>query len=252
MVVKRKVIEYSIKFLLVLIIFIFSAQFAVAACDANHQTYRYKSAVFYVSNAAKIKVAVTNTMGDLYPRCFTAWIIVNGRYVNLDGLPYSPDNWHRAWKHEAPNCFSSGYRIASTNGGYAEYDLLKFNNNQPYNGIVEVRVSSDCYEIVTDPCFCWDVRVEPIVYQPPIQYGWLRVKVTDCDCNNPIDGAKVCVQSISLDPCSYTDKKGEVTFYLPVGTYQIQASKEGYNSKTINATVSCGRTTEVSILFKKN
>jgi hypothetical protein len=129
MVMKRNLA----KILVTLVIVLLNLNFAFATCDANYQTYRYKSAVFYVSNAAKIKVTVTNAMGDSYPRCFTAWIKVDGKYVNLDGLPYSPSNWQEAWRNEAPNCFNSGYRVASVYGGYAEYDLLKFNNNQPYS-----------------------------------------------------------------------------------------------------------------------
>jgi len=248
MVVKRNLLQILITFVVILL----ALNFAFAVCDANYQTYRHKSAVFYVANAAKIKVTVTNAMGDLYPRCFTAWIKVNGNYVNLDGLPYSPFNWQEAWKNEAPNCFNSGYRVASIYGGYAEYDLLKFNNNQPYTGIVEVRVSSDCYEVSQiDPCFCWNVNVEPITYQPPVQYGWLKVRVTDCSSYNPISGAKVCVQRVSSDPCSYTNSNGEVSFYLTVGSYLVQASKDGYNSKTTIATVKSGQTTEVNICLDK-
>ena len=131
----------------------------LAVCDAPDQTYKYKSAVFHVSNAKKIRVTVFNTMQDLYPRCFTAWIKVNGIYRNLDGLPYSPSNWYQAWSSTAPNCFSSGYRVASGYSISAEYDLSSY-APQGYTGEVEVRVSSDCYEIVQDPCFCWTARVE--------------------------------------------------------------------------------------------
>jgi hypothetical protein len=250
MVVKTNLVQILLTFVVILL----SINFAFAVCDANYQTYRYKSAVFYVANAAKIKVTVTNAMGDLYPRCFTAWIKVNGNYVNLDGLSYSPFNWQEAWRNEAPNCFNSGYKVASAYGGYAEYDLLKFNNNQSYTGIVEVRVSSDCYEVSSkDPCFCWNVNVEPITYQaqPPVQYGWLKVRVSDCSCDNPISGAKVCVQNTPSDPCSYTNSNGEVSFYLPVGSYLVQASKDGYNSKTTRATVECSQTTEVNICLDK-
>jgi hypothetical protein len=240
--------------LVTLAVILLSFSFAFATYDANYQTYRYKSATFYVSNAAKIKVTVTNAMGDSYPRCFTAWIKVDGKYVNLDGLPYSPSNWQEAWRNEAPNCFNSGYRVASVCGGYAEYDLLKYNNNQPYTGVVEVRVSSDCYEVSSkDPCFCWNVNVKPITYQvqPSAQYGWLKVRVTECDCGNPISGAKVCVQNAPSDPCSYTNNNGEVTFYLSVGSYSIHVSKEGYNSKTTSATVKYRQTIEVNICLDK-
>jgi hypothetical protein len=148
-----------VQVLVTLVVILLSLNFAFAACDAYYQTYRYKSAVFYVSNAAKIKVTVTNAMGDLYPRCFTAWIKVNGNYVNLDGLPYSPSNWQEAWMNEAPNCFNSGYRVACLYLWCLEYDLLNFNNNTPYTGIVEVRVSSDCYGNPLS-CYCWDANIE--------------------------------------------------------------------------------------------
>ena len=172
------------KLLLAFAVSIAIINIVIAECDTYYQAYRDKSATFYVFNATKIKIHVYNVMGDLYPRCFTAWIIVNGQYVNLDGLLYSPSDWQNAWSHTAPNCFYSGYRITSLNEGYAEYDLLNFNNNLPYTGIVEVRVSSDCYAIQqTYRCFCWNVIVENI---PSAKYdnlidGWYNT--TQIRCN---------------------------------------------------------------------
>lgn len=137
-----------------------------AECDAYDQTYRYKSAVFYVTNARRIRVSVYNSMGDIYPRCFTAWIKINGNYVNLNGLPYSPSNWQLAWASTAPNCINCGYPIVLGYSGSVEYDLSKYAPSG-YTGEVEVRVSSDCYEIqAVDPCFCWTAKVEVIEQAP--------------------------------------------------------------------------------------
>ncbi|MGC9059232.1 MAG: carboxypeptidase-like regulatory domain-containing protein, partial [Candidatus Aenigmatarchaeota archaeon] len=241
----------SYKILFLFLAFFLAFNFGYSACDLSYQTYRYKSATFYVTNAQKIIVEVFNSMNDLYPRCFTAWIIVNGKYINLDGLPYSPDNWSEAWKNEAPNCFNSGYRVAY-NYGYAEYDLSKF-LNQSYTGIVEVRVSSDCYEVLSsDPCFCWNVNVKVIQAQiiQPTQYGTLKVKVVDCFSKLPIENAKVYVSKD--DPIiNYTDYNGYATFNLEVGRYRIDVSKDGYYSSSATADIKCSQTTEIEICLNK-
>ncbi|MEM5772925.1 MAG: hypothetical protein QXL86_01725 [Candidatus Aenigmatarchaeota archaeon] len=150
-----------------LVILLILPQVARAVCDAYDQTYRYKSAVFYVSNARRIRVTVYNSMQDQYPRCFTAWIKVGGSYINLDGLPYSPSNWQQAWASTAPSCYGSGYKIVEGYSASAEYDLTKYVLGG-YTGEVEVRVSSDCYEVAqVDPCFCWTAKVEVVeAYQP--------------------------------------------------------------------------------------
>ena len=137
------------------------------ATQFSHRTNVFESAVFYVTNAKKIRVSVFNTMHDIYPRCFTAWIILDGRYVNLDGQPYEPDEWQKAWEETSPNCFS--YPVASTSGGSKIYDLTAFTHGKPYTGVVEVRVSSYCYEVgEEDPCYYWDAEVEVVEsYSPP-------------------------------------------------------------------------------------
>lgn len=184
--------------ILALVILLILPEVGRAVCDASHETYRSKSAVFYVNNARRIGVTVYNSMGDRYPRCFTAWIKVNGKYVNLDGLPYSPENWQQAWASTAPSCYSSGYRVAS-DFVYAEYDLGEYS---PYTGIVEVRVSSDCYEVAqVDPCFCWTAKVEVVEsYQQP--------------CNTVVT---VAVNPTTIYQGDYIQISGRVT----VSTFQI-------------------------------
>jgi hypothetical protein len=233
----------KVKGLVVTLIFLLILPEVIRAeCDATDQTYRYKSALFYVTDARKIRVTVYNYMNDRYPRCFTAWIKVDGNYINLDGLPYSPSNWQQAWASTAPSCYGSGYRVVSGYSAYAEYDLGKFVSGG-YSGVVEVRVSSDCYEVVTDPCFCWKAKVDVISYYQPEQYCNLDIYVKD-NYGNPLD-ASIYVDGNYLTYASHTQKQ------VLVGSHSVSASKEGYNSVTKSVSCSCGETKRVDLVLSK-
>jgi hypothetical protein len=82
------------------------------------------------------------------------------------------------------------------------------------------------------------------------QYGWLKISVVDCECGNPIEGAKVCVERYD-DPCDFTDKNGLVSFYLPIGSYNVQISKDGYNSKNVNVRIDCSQTVEIRVCLER-
>ncbi|MEM5879324.1 MAG: hypothetical protein QXU74_02415 [Candidatus Aenigmatarchaeota archaeon] len=224
--------------ILALTILLILPELTRAVCDASYETYRYKSAVFYVSNARKIGVTVYNSMNDRYPRCFTAWIKVGGSYVNLDGLPYSPENWQQAWASTAPNCYSSGYRVAS-DIGYAEYDLGQYS---PYTGIVEVRVSSDCYEVAqVDPCFCWTAEVEVVESAQQVQYCYLDIYVKD-QYGNPLN-ANIYVDGSYLTYASHAEKQ------VLTGTHTVFASRSGYSSDSRSVSCSCGERKRVDLVL---
>ncbi|MEM5834653.1 MAG: PEGA domain-containing protein [Candidatus Aenigmatarchaeota archaeon] len=219
---------------------LFLPEITLAICDLSYQTYTYKSAYFYVRNAKKIRVTVYNSMNDLYARCFTAWIKTDGKYINLDGLPYSPENWQEAWKSTAPSCYDCGYRIVSGYSGYVEYDLEKY-APYGYTGEVEVRVSSYCYEIEReDPCFCWEAEVEVIEYYQP-QTCYLDISVKDLK-RNPIN-AYVYVDGNYLGYGSHFLKE------VSVGAHKILAKKSGYNSDAKIVSCSCNETKKVEILL---
>jgi hypothetical protein len=227
--------KLAVSVLILLVILPLSSK---AECDASYQTYRYKSAVFSVTNARRIGVSVYNSMNDQYSRCFTAWIIVNGRYVNLDGLPYDPGNWQQAWASTAPNCFNSGYRVVSGSYGYVEYDL---GNYAPYTGNVEVRVSSDCYEVSkADPCFCWNVNVQ-VVEQVLPQYCYLDIYVKD-NQGNPLN-AYIYLDGNYLAYSSHEQRQ------VLIGTHTVSASKPGYSSASKAISCSCGETKIVELVL---
>jgi hypothetical protein len=234
---KINVLIITLAFLLIL------PELIRAECYASDQTYRYKSAVFYVTNARRIRVSVYNSMNDRYPRCFTAWIKVGGNYINLDGLPYSPDNWQQAWASTAPNCYGSGYRIVEGYSAYAEYDLERFVSGG-YTGAVEVRVSSDCYEVQqVDPCFCWTAKVEVVSYYQPVQYCYLDIYVKD-NYGNPLD-ASIYVDGSYLTYASHTQKQ------VLVGSHTVSASRSGYSSDSETVSCSCSETKRVDLVLSK-
>ena len=65
-----------------------------------------------------------------------------------------------------------------------------------------------------------------------VQKYELKVKVVECDGNNPIPNAKVKVEAVS-DPTQYTDSKGIAKFELEKGNYRITISKNGYKTKSL-------------------
>ncbi|MEM5853306.1 MAG: PEGA domain-containing protein [Candidatus Aenigmatarchaeota archaeon] len=231
---KFKIMAMIFSFLLIL------PGITLAICDGQDETYKYKSAIFQVSNARRIKVTVYNSMGDLYPRCFTAWIKIGSTYKNLDGLPYSPSNWYQAWSSTAPNCFSSGYRVVSGDSASAEYDLTSY-APYGYTGIVEVRVSSDCYQIVQDPCFCWKAKVE--VLEQVEQYCHLDIYVKD-DRGIPLEA------NIYVDG-NYVAYSSHVLKQVSVGTHVVSASKEGYSTDTRTITCSCSEVKRVELVLTR-
>ncbi|MEM5829859.1 MAG: PEGA domain-containing protein [Candidatus Aenigmatarchaeota archaeon] len=211
-----------------------------AICDAYDQTYRHKSAIFYVTNARKIRVTVYNSMQDVYSRYFSAWIKVDGKYINLDGAPFSPDEWEKGWIFPSP---SYRYRLTSGYLTEAEYDLTPYASNG-YTGEVEVRVSSDCYEVYQrDPCFCWTAKVEVIEYQPypPIQYCYLDIHIND-NYGNPLK-AHIYVDG------SYLDYASNAIINVQVGTHVVVANKNGYNSVSKSVSCSCSETKKVEIVL---
>jgi hypothetical protein len=228
--------------LLALIALLILPEIAIAVCNLSYQTYRYKSATFYVANAKKIRVTVYNSMHDIYPRCLTAWIKIDGKYINLDGLPYTPENWQQAWASTAPNCINCGYRIVSGDSGYADYDLEKYAPNG-YTGVVEVRVSSDCYETEkVDPCFCWDVKVEVVEYHQPLeQYCYLDIYVKD-QYKKPLN-AYIYVDGSYLTYAFHTLKK------VLVGSHTVLASRSTYNSDSKTVSCSYGETKSLELFL---
>ncbi|MCS7105884.1 MAG: PEGA domain-containing protein [Candidatus Aenigmarchaeota archaeon] len=235
---KKKVLLLA---LLAFIVLLILPKIVTAVCDLSSQTYSYKSAFFYVRNAKRIRVTVYNSMGDIYSRCFTAWIKIDGKYINLDGLPYSPENWQQAWASTIPSCYTSGYRIASGSSGYAEYDLERYAPDG-YTGEVEVRVSSYCYETErADPCFCWEAKVEVLEYYQPTQHCYLDIYVKDQN-KNPLSAY------IYIDG-SYLAYTSHILEKVLVGTHTISASKPGYTRIDKTVSCSCSETKNVEIVL---
>jgi hypothetical protein len=71
-------------------------------------------------------------------------------------------------------------------------------------------------------------------------YGWVTENKEDSEV--PIEDAIVCVTitketDSTTNKCVYTDEDGEYTVTIPIGTYTISASKDGYVTATVPNTL---------------
>jgi hypothetical protein len=70
-----------------------------------------------------------------------------------------------------------------------------------------------------------------------VSNGWLygSVSTENNGLANPIEEAIVCALSINnINKCKFTDEEGMYLISLPVGTYTITFSKQGYETLTVN------------------
>lgn len=243
---------------------------SLAAQSSNDQ-----SVSFFVQDAVKVKITYTNSMGDIYYRCTTAWILKNGVYKNLDGGSSAPSGW--ASSHQP--CSEVG-----RSGGSIEYDLSQFNSGQPYTGTVEARISSYCYDSGTGyKCYKWDVglvtlttgtttqcvKSNPAVTITPSFYSGnagntfsftTSVKNNDVNCparNFDVQASVPSSWTTSFDPI-ITLSPGEtrsLTFTVTSPTWAsgtnyvtVTATSEGYQSSA-TAAISLQQTTAKGTLY---
>jgi uncharacterized membrane protein len=92
------------------------------------------------------------------------------------------------------------------------------------------------------------------VVAPVPDTGNLLVKVSECASGAAIRGAMVelypRLATQPIEPRYYTDQYGQATAVAGAGTYDVQASKEGFESNTASANVLAGRTTSLSICLE--
>lgn len=85
-----------------------------------------------------------------------------------------------------------------------------------------------------------DILAAGTVYCGNVEKGYLHGYVTAVDSGEPIQGATVSVNTglmAAEQIDSLTDPTGYYTMTLPVGTYDVTASKYGYSSQTYNVSI---------------
>jgi len=89
-------------------------------------------------------------------------------------------------------------------------------------------------------------------YGAAIQYGTIEGWVYDKATHQPIDTARVLIQSTFMPLDTITDKEGHFIFpAVPAGTHDIAVDKYGYKSGHVTATVDGGYKTLVDVYLER-
>ncbi len=89
-------------------------------------------------------------------------------------------------------------------------------------------------------------------YGSPVIFGTIEGWVFDKDTNQPLDNARVMVQSTFNALSDITDENGYFEFpAVAQGTHNIVAEKYGFNSGQVNVTVNGGYKSKVDIYLKR-
>ena len=86
------------------------------------------------------------------------------------------------------------------------------------------------------------------VYMERQPYGYLEGVVTD-DNGDPLPGAKIYIEGAPFT--LETGSDGSFSHWLPVGTYQVTISKEGYTTYATTVTITEGGTVHIDAQLKK-
>lgn len=89
----------------------------------------------------------------------------------------------------------------------------------------------------------WRTANLRVALEPDRTSGYLVVRVLDCQNTRPVEQASVTVNGLTV----LTDDKGEARFSVPIGSYSMTVSAEGYVSKTEQVTLSSGIAGAVNI-----
>jgi len=143
----------------------------------------------------------------------------------------------------------AGENYYTDQNGAVNLAALLVDENTTYS----ITAIKDGYEPGTTSIMVLDTEPTPV---EPIPDGLIYGIISD-NSGNPIGGAYACVileddGSIITSKCTLTNEDGGYSISVPIGAYDVTASKIGYSTSTAsNVVVESGKTIEQSFVLEK-
>ena len=207
----------------------------------------------YLSDENEVTVLdETSTLIELtYPN---GGEILSG-YVNISWLVTNPPsesyNLSIYYKNSEESWIKIVEEYNDINGPYL-WDTTLVEDGYPYWIRLVLSASSKTCEDISD--FPFSINNDVSTSNSGWVYGYVVEEIDNSVYF--VENALICVKisdnGFSSNRCAYTDENGEYTFYVPVGTYNIQASKTGYKTQESIVVIEEDEQIEKSFSLVKN
>ena len=169
--------------------------------------------------------------GTCYQGCPTGYSCING-YCRALFDCNNLDGWYRTGEERCVSAFECGIAEKQIKEEYRDYYSIVSTPTSPSDCsfvIKDVRWNTigNCYLTCPNNYYCTNGLC--VLAQKNCE---VKIWVKEEDTNLPIANANVCFSG----KCYLTDSNGLVSFYVNVGSYDLQINKEGYVSKSITIT----------------
>ncbi len=191
--------------------------------------------------------------GICYKTCPSGYLCKDG-YCNPIFDCNSLDGWYSTMEERCITNFECGAGEKQVKEEYRDYYPTipsPISSSDCSFNIKEIRWRSvgECYVscpigYYCDSGFCRPIKITTTLPKECEVKIWVKEKET----KQPIESARVCFNN----NCYLTDSFGLVTFYVKIGTYNIQISKEGYSWETIKITCQeCGNSIQQTVYLSR-
>jgi len=169
--------------------------------------------------------------GICYQSCPSGYSCISGyckALFNCDTL----DGWYRTGEERCISAFACGTGEKQIKEEYRDYYSIVSNPTSPPDCSFVVRdvrwtTIGNCYLSCLKGYYCDNGFCKPVQKECNVKI-WVKEENT----NLPIMNVNVCFNG----KCYLTHSNGLVSFYVSIGSYNVQISKEGYITKSITIT----------------